>query len=322
MRRLQPTKVQSLSLLALVIVGAVAVVGIARRGGAQSDSTCLAQFQGLPGNENGGVLKCTDCDPSCDQDGTMTADGSCTFNFRICANQAAGSCLAGDVKQLKVVKKSSVTGPKLMKPGTSSACGAFIATVKTKGKKVPKPGTTKVKVIVKTKDKRKDVNTLTLECDPLPSGATCVTTTTSISTTTTTTIVCGNGVVEGSEVCDPPCQSGGACTSGMVCNSSCTACVPGGACACGTPAQPSQLKFTTGAPDIGSGDCSTTDGTVVGTVVDDSGAILCNLRSGGLYFGGAGVADGDEAVAVRRRVSPSDAGAVRLRPGPFTPPLT
>src|SRR5207244_3239219 len=37
------------------------------------------------------------------------------------------------------------------------------------------------------------------------------------------------------------------------------------------------------------GSCGTTDGTVSGTVQDDSGATLCNLRAGGLYFGGAGV---------------------------------
>ena len=54
-------------------------------------------------------------------------------------------------------------------------------------------------------------------------------------------------------------------------------------CAC------SQLNFTTSPPDIGTGTCATTDGTVSGTVQDDTGATLCNLRAGGLYFGGAGV---------------------------------
>src|SRR5262249_22072568 len=43
------------------------------------------------------------------------------------------------------------------------------------------------------------------------------------------------------------------------------------------------------APQIGSGDCASSDGTITGTVLDDTGANLCNLRAGGLYFGGAGV---------------------------------
>src|SRR5207247_2018745 len=50
-----------------------------------------------------------------------------------------------------------------------------------------------------------------------------------------------------------------------------------------------RLSFTTTAPMIGSGTCDTSDGTVTGTVVDDTGANMCNLRAGGLYFGGAGV---------------------------------
>ena len=51
----------------------------------------------------------------------------------------------------------------------------------------------------------------------------------------------------------------------------------------------SQLAFTTGLPDIGATGCSDASGTISGTVVDDGGAALCNLKLGGLYFGGAGV---------------------------------
>jgi len=51
----------------------------------------------------------------------------------------------------------------------------------------------------------------------------------------------------------------------------------------------SQLAFTTGLPDIGATGCSDASGTISGTVVDDGGATLCNLKLGGLYFGGAGV---------------------------------
>src|SRR5947209_619684 len=58
-------------------------------------------------------------------------------------------------------------------------------------------------------------------------------------------------------------------------------------CSCCTGAP--RLVFTTRPPDVGSGTCATSDGTITGTVQDDSGTTLCNLRSGGLYFGGAGV---------------------------------
>ncbi|TMB20633.1 MAG: hypothetical protein E6J71_09300 [Deltaproteobacteria bacterium] len=51
----------------------------------------------------------------------------------------------------------------------------------------------------------------------------------------------------------------------------------------------SQLSFTTGLPQIGTGGCANTGGTNVGSVTDDSGAALCNLAAGGLYFGGSGV---------------------------------
>ena len=42
-------------------------------------------------------------------------------------------------------------------------------------------------------------------------------------------------------------------------------------------------------PQVGTGGCANTGGTTIGTVKDDTGAILCNLAAGGLYFGGAGV---------------------------------
>ena len=146
-------------------------------------------------------------------------------------------------------------------------------------------------------------------------------TTSTTSTTSSTTMppppqVCDDGIIEAPEVCDRPFTEGG-CPSGQICNAACMGCTPCStpSCACGTPARPSQLAFTTGAPDIGTkacvgghsppnttctkdqdcaaGDtcssCPTTDGNVVGTVKDDTGATACNLRSGGLYFGGVGV---------------------------------
>jgi len=64
-----------------------------------------------------------------------------------------------------------------------------------------------------------------------------------------------------------------------------TTTLPPCSCCTATPL----LAFTTRPPDVGSGTCDTSDGTITGTVQDDNAVTLCNLRSGGLYFGGAGV---------------------------------
>jgi hypothetical protein len=248
MRRRQQT-LKSLSLFAMALIGAMALVGIARRAATQGND-CLALFQDVPtGDENGGSISCNDCDPICDQDGVTTPNQTCTVKFRACVNLASGSCVAGTIKKLKVVKAKGVTGTLSKPSGTSSACGAFTAVVKLKGKG-KKAGKTKLKVIVATSDKRKDKGTLLITCNPQP-AASCPTTTstsTSTSSTTSTSIACAS--------------------------------------CCGSA---NRLTFTTGAPQVGSGDCASSDGTVTGTLVDDTGTNLCNLRAGGLYFGGAGV---------------------------------
>jgi hypothetical protein len=103
--------------------------------------------------------------------------------------------------------------------------------------------------------------------------ATTTTTTTPVTTTTTTTLAaCGDGVVNGTEQCDSPCQQG-ACGAGQFCSGTCS-CVTPQVCACGAT-DPTQLSFTT---TPGAGTC--------GTVQDASSSTLLNLECGGLYFGG------------------------------------
>jgi len=100
MRRRQQT-LKSLSLFAVALIGAMALVGIARRGAAQSND-CLAVFQDVPtADENGGSISCNDCDPACDQDGMTTPNQACTINFRACVNVASSSCAAGTIKKLQ-----------------------------------------------------------------------------------------------------------------------------------------------------------------------------------------------------------------------------
>src|SRR5262249_25689828 len=75
-------------------------------------------------------------------------------------------------------------------------------------------------------------------------------------------------------------------TSSSVAGSTTSTSMPPAGCDC---CSCTRLNFTTDPPNVGSGTCATSDGTVRGTVQDDSGTPLCTLRAGGLYFGGAGV---------------------------------
>jgi hypothetical protein len=54
------------------------------------------------------------------------------------------------------------------------------------------------------------------------------TTTTIVTTTTTMPVVCGDGVVDGSEQCDPPSSSSSQCASGGLCTPTCECCVTTG----------------------------------------------------------------------------------------------
>src|SRR5262245_53338189 len=92
-----------------------ALLALAVRQGAAKDTPqdeCLAQFVDVPSDdENGGTITCTDCDPSCDQDGVTTANGACTFKYTACANKPAGSCVpASALKKVKLQVQKGVTG--------------------------------------------------------------------------------------------------------------------------------------------------------------------------------------------------------------------
>jgi hypothetical protein len=251
---------------------AAVLVGAASNASAIMDATteCLAEFDGVEESlANGGALTCDDCDPACDDDGQASTNGACTFNLRVCLNQAEGTCEAGDLRKVKVKKVSGnckVTGLKPTPSGTSSVCGAFTnLTVKLK-KKGQKPGKCKIQVMTsaKSRPKRVDKDTLTLTCNPQPSS--CPTTTTSTSSTvtttstTSTTIDCCSSGTQLEFVTDPP----SATVSGTVQST--------GSCSAPDPA---------GTPCDSDADCTDMcNGPPVTTL---------NLTSGGLYFGGNGV---------------------------------
>src|SRR5437016_1443873 len=256
MQRRERRRVQLTYTLGFAFVLTVALTLAVRQGSAKEQDECLAQFTGVPaGDENGGMIMCDDCNPNCDLDGVNTPNQACTFMYMGCVNKPSGSCVAAALKKIKgkVQNGASIT---ITKPiGTDSACAAFTAVVKLKkkGKKAGK-STVTLMVTASGKPKRKDKDVLTLVCTPQP-AATCPTTTTT-STTMPVVQVCDNGTIEAPEVCDRPFTQGG-CPSGQICNDNCMACLPcsTSSCACGTPARPSQLKFTTGTPDIGTKIC-------------------------------------------------------------------
>ncbi len=247
-------KARFLSILVFA-AGAIGTATIGWAGRSNPANECLAGFDDVPSaNVAGGLYKCTDCDPACDTDGAATANQTCTFQLNVCGNLPSSSCTAADLKKLKA--KSKCGRVTLTPSGTSSVCGAFTGTVKLK-RRGRKPGKCKVMVMARAngRPKRQDTDKLVLECDPLPSGASCPTTTTTTTTSTTTTTlasVCGNSEIEPGETCDPPCQAGGECTGAMVCRNDCQGCIMPAPCdttACG--ATVTQLSFTTGVPDIG-----------------------------------------------------------------------
>ena len=192
----------------------------------------------------------------------------CSFQLALCPNVPGASCTPQDLKK-KTIHASGLCaggiGKVKVKPnGTGSTCGTFAGvTVKTK-----KHGAASCKVHVKAK---KSKSSVTLLCQPSSSPCSTTTTTTSSTTTTTMKPVCGNGIKEAGEDCDPPCGQG-QCGAGQLCNSTCH-CVTQAACACGA-STPTKLSFTTA---VGSGNCGAVSGT--------SGTLL-NLVCAGLYFGG------------------------------------
>jgi len=150
------------------------------------------------------------------------------------------------------------------------------------------------------------------------------TTTTVVSTTTTTTPLCGNGVIDPGEECDPPwsrtcpargpghimreCQDDCTCptTTSTISSTSTTETVTTTSTSTSETTTSSIVETTTSTSltttsTIPSCSCCTGTGRLAfttglppagsscGTVVDDTGASLLNLGGGGLDFGGAGV---------------------------------
>ena len=222
-----------------------------------------------------------------------TASNMCTFQVALCVNQTnvpgcAGTALKtafGKIKRRKLPAPSDLTG--------APACGDSMSVmVPVKGKKKLHAGkaTVMLKGISsgKGKSKRTDADKVVLKCDP-QRGAMVV--------GQVAGAVCGNGVVENDEPCDPPC---GVAPAGQTCNGLCQF-DAAAACSC-TGGTPTKIMFTTGTGTGICGSVKDAGGTVLSrtcvggtnadmpcTVITDCPGGFCsdgNLTCGNLFFGG------------------------------------
>src|SRR3989441_7365443 len=174
---------------AIVALAATLVAGRSSHAVMDATTECLIGFSGVPdADKNGGTITCTDCDPACDDDGAGIANGSCTFTLELCANRAEGACTGTALKRVKVKGKCHGTSSLGFSPsGEASSCGPMSGVFARLKKSGTKPGKCKIVVMTRSsaKPRKVDKDTLTLVCNPRPSGEACPTT-----STTTTTLMC------------------------------------------------------------------------------------------------------------------------------------
>ena len=166
---------------------AAALFGLTMLGGvppshAVMDATteCLTTFADVPdADKNGGVIQCTDCDPNCDADGVNSANGSCTFKLKVCADEADGSCTATELKRVTVKGRCGASALAPVPSGAAPSCGAEAGIAVKLTKRGKKPGKCKItaKATSSSKPRRIDKDALTLVCNPRPAGQACPTTT-------------------------------------------------------------------------------------------------------------------------------------------------
>ena len=254
MQRRTLRRVQRSPLLGFSVLLAALLAGFVGRAAAadKPENECLGSFEGLPNLPQGGENGGTVTCNDCDP--SCDQDGVTTPNQQCTFKLMACVNKPQDSCVASTLKKVKLMVKKgvtgtLTKPNGMDSACAAFTAVVKTKKHGTKAGKTTVKLMVKSTDKRTDKDVLTLVCNSTSTA--CPTTTTSSTSTSSTT------------------------STSVACLSCC--------------ASASRFKFTTGLPQIGSGTCDTSDGLVTGTMVDDTGANLCNLRAGGLYFGGAGV---------------------------------
>ena len=255
-------------LAALVLLPAPGLVSDAKavriRGGGPAKSDCYSEFEVGGVTSTGTRIECTDGD-ACDAD--HTCDGTCTFDVGLCLNQTdVATCTPAPLTAVTATAKcGTLTVPAL---GSNECAASAGLAVRTK-KGGTKPGTCAVKVVATSSGKpKKDKDTITLVCRPHQGSC--------------TPQLCGNGVVDTGEQCDPNASPTGCQDPRPNCvNCSCTTSCPGF----------SGIEFDVGQGTQTCGQAALASGAVAplsGEVRDAGGAKLADLGLGCLYFGGGG----------------------------------
>jgi hypothetical protein len=224
------------SALALCMLATPRAYAIQLPGGGNARTDCYATFevQGVQAATSTRFVDCIDGDPACDMDGAC--NDSCRFSVALCLNQGNNrpTCIppAPPSALTKVQTRRAAAGLQVP-PLDSSACGAFLdidVPVKLRrGGRVKRPGRVKLPVVaVSPVRPKRDRDKPRLTCLPRQNQADCP----AATTTTTTTLpagLCGNGMLDAAEQCDPPgavgqCQAGQVCTGACQCGAAPTCC--------------------------------------------------------------------------------------------------
>ncbi len=145
-----------------------------------ADDSCLVSIHDSGGSpiSNGGSV-------------CQNASGtSCTFNLQACVNDVLAGCSPDTSKKKKIHATGHCGAIGKLQVGAAAgpSCGNT-AGIKVHTKKHgKKAGTCNIRIAVKTKGGRSDLDKITLTCNP--SSSPCPTTTTSSSSTTTTSLPC------------------------------------------------------------------------------------------------------------------------------------
>jgi hypothetical protein len=139
-------------------------------GGGPKRSDCYVEFEGLTATRGRSTVQCRDGD-SCDADGS--ADGSCTFQFQVCANESDPSlptCTPRPLSRLVVRGKARA---QIAMPDVSTGaatCGASSTVVVALKKRRKATTVVRVTGIAASGRPRRDVDRLVLRCQKSKGG--------------------------------------------------------------------------------------------------------------------------------------------------------
>ncbi len=143
-------------------------------GGGDPTTDCFAEYEALGDatEQPDGPTQviCTDCDPSCDQDGVATPNGSCTFELALCLGQDDATCTSPALRKVRARRRQLVV-PDL----DATECGPFMSNelrARSEGAP-PRRKRVRVRAVTNETKRRVDRDTMEIVCLPRPTGEAC-----------------------------------------------------------------------------------------------------------------------------------------------------